>query len=50
MDDVVMVPGNPDEDPIVELIAALKAEARAAGLTDDDIDAELTAYKAERCG
>jgi hypothetical protein len=29
-------------------IAELKAEARAAGLTDADIDAELVAYNAER--
>jgi len=26
----------------------LKAEARAAGLTDEDIDAELAAHNAER--
>jgi hypothetical protein len=26
----------------------MKADARAAGLTDVDIDAELTAYNAER--
>jgi hypothetical protein len=29
-------------------IAAMKAEARTAGLTDTDIDAELAAYNAER--
>lgn len=29
-------------------IAELKVEARAAGLTDTDIDAELAAYNAER--
>ncbi len=29
-------------------IAAAKSEARAAGLTDTDIDAELAAYNAER--
>ena len=29
-------------------IAAVQAEARAAGLTDDEIDAELAAHKAER--
>jgi hypothetical protein len=27
----------------------MKAAARAAGLTDADIDAELAAYNAERC-
>ncbi len=31
-------------------IAALKADARAAGLTDEDIDAELAAYNAEKRG
>jgi hypothetical protein len=33
---------------LAEAIAELKAEARAAGLTDADIDAELAAYNAER--
>jgi hypothetical protein len=31
-------------------IAELKVDARAAGLTDADIDAELAAYNAERRG
>jgi hypothetical protein len=34
--------------PLAEAVAELKAEARAAGLTDADIDAELAAYNAER--
>jgi len=34
--------------PLAEAIRELKAEARAAGLTDSDIDAELAAYNAER--
>jgi hypothetical protein len=34
--------------PLAEAIAELKAEARAAGLTDADIDAQLAAYNAER--
>jgi hypothetical protein len=34
--------------PLAHAIAELKAEARAAGLTDTDIDAELAAYNAER--
>jgi hypothetical protein len=34
--------------PLAEAIAELEAEARAAGLTDADIDAELAAYNAER--
>src|SRR5882762_8912890 len=35
-------------NPLAEAIAEFKAEARAAGLTDEDIDAELAAYNAER--
>lgn len=40
----------PSEQPseLAQAIAELKAEARAAGLTDEDIDAELAAYNAER--
>jgi hypothetical protein len=34
--------------PLAEAIAELKAEARAAGLTDADIDAELAACNTER--
>ena len=34
--------------PLAKAIAELKADARAAGLTDADIDAELAAYNAER--
>ena len=34
--------------PLAQAIAELKAEARAAGLSDTDIDAELVAYNAER--
>ena len=34
--------------PLAQAIAEMKAEARAAGLTDADIDAELAAYNAER--
>ena len=34
--------------PLAQAIAELKAEARTAGLTDVDIDAELAAYNAER--
>jgi len=34
--------------PLARAIAAMKAEARATGLTDADIDAELAAYNAER--
>jgi len=34
--------------PLAQAIAELKADARKAGLTDADIDAELAAYNAER--
>ncbi len=34
--------------PLAQAISDMKAEARAAGLTDADIDAELAAYNAER--
>ncbi len=34
--------------PLAQAIAELKAEVRQAGLTDADIDAELSAYNAER--
>lgn len=37
-------------DALARAIAALKDEARAAGLTDDEIDTELAAYNAERRG
>jgi hypothetical protein len=35
---------------LAEAIAAAKQEARANGLTDEDIDAELEAWRAERRG
>lgn len=34
-------------NPLAEAIAEMKAEARRAGLSDADIDAELAAYNAE---
>ena len=34
--------------PLAQAIADMKADARAAGLIDADIDAELAAYNAER--
>ncbi len=36
--------------PLAEAIAEMKADARAAGLTDEDIDAELLVYNTERRG
>ena len=34
-------------DPLALIVRAVKADARADGLTDDEIDAELAAYNAE---
>jgi hypothetical protein len=34
--------------PLAQAIADMKADARAAGLNDVDIDTELAAYNAER--
>ena len=34
--------------PLARAVAALKSEAREAGLSDADIDAELAAHNAER--
>jgi hypothetical protein len=41
---------NPQPGPseLARALAEAKVEARAAGLTDADIDAELEAYNAER--
>ena len=43
---VLRPPSGPSE--LAQAIAEAKAEARAAGLTDADIEAELGAYNAER--
>jgi len=45
----VLRPGS-GPTPLARAIAAMKSEARAADLTDGDIDAELAAYNAERRG
>jgi hypothetical protein len=34
--------------PLAQAIADMKADARAAGLTDEEVEAELAAYKSER--
>ncbi len=39
---------HPGPSDLAQAIADAKAEARVAGLTDADIDAELDAYNAER--
>ena len=48
-DVVVGRPVSPESaDPLEAAILAVKAQARADGLTDAEIDAELAAYNAER--
>jgi hypothetical protein len=42
------ISGGTRRQGITQAIAELKAEARAVGLSDADIDAELVAYNAER--
>jgi hypothetical protein len=39
---------RPGPGPLAQAIAQLKAEVKAAGLTDAEIDAELATYNAER--
>lgn len=36
------------DDPLVALLERIAAEAHGAGLTEDEINAELAAYNAER--
>lgn len=38
------------DDPLIHAIREVKAIVQASGLTDEDIDAELAAHKAERRG
>jgi hypothetical protein len=41
-------PESPGDDPLAAIFASIKSAARADGLTDDEIEAELAAYNAER--
>ncbi len=43
-----LLTGGRVRDVLAEAIADAKREARASGLTDEDIDAELEAWRAER--
>ena len=43
-----LLKGGRVRDVLAEAIADVKREARANGLTDEDIDAELAAWQAER--
>ena len=41
-------PASPEDNPLAAIFAEIKAAARAGGLTDEEIDAELAGYNAER--
>jgi hypothetical protein len=43
----ILRPASPHSDPLAAVIAELKAEARADGLTHAEIDAELAPYNAQ---
>jgi len=43
-----MVRPTRGDDPLVAVLEATRQAARDAGLTDEDIDAELEAHRAER--
>jgi hypothetical protein len=43
-----LIKGGRAREVLAEAIAEAKREARASGLTDEDIDAELAAWRAER--
>jgi hypothetical protein len=43
-----LLTGGRIRDVLAEAIAEAKREARASGLTDEDIDAELEAWRGER--
>jgi hypothetical protein len=41
-------PQSPSDDPLASILASIKSLARADGLTDGEVEAELAAYNAER--
>lgn len=41
-------PQSPGDDPLAALFASIKGAAHADELTDEEIEAELAAYNAER--
>jgi hypothetical protein len=43
-----LLKGGRARDVLAEAIAELKRDARASGLTDQEIDAELAAWRSER--
>jgi len=44
----ILRPQSPSDDPLAGIFASIKQAARADGLTDAEIEAELAAYNAER--
>jgi hypothetical protein len=44
----ILRPRSLGDDPLAAIFATIKSAARASGLTDDEIEAELAAYSAER--
>jgi hypothetical protein len=43
----ILRPASPEVDPLAAIFASIRRAARADGLIDDDIEAELAAYNAE---
>jgi len=44
----ILCPPSPGDDPLAAIFASIKSATRADGLTDEEIEAELAAYNAER--
>jgi hypothetical protein len=44
----VLKPKSAAEDPLAVIFGSIKATVQADGVTDEEIDAELAAYNAER--
>lgn len=44
----VLKPKSAGDDPLVAVFASIKAAVQADGMSDEEIDAELAAYNAER--
>jgi Tfp pilus assembly protein PilO len=41
-------PQSPSDEPLAAILASIKSLARSDGLTDEEIEAELAVYNAER--
>lgn len=44
----ILNPGVDGQDPLAAILAVTAAKARDAGISDEDVDAELEAYNRER--